>query len=377
MSQGNYDLNIMLSNNLTIGYVMSKAGTSVTKTDGAIKNEFEKYRGGLISGHKEYIVNKEDPLEVLSLFKPFTYLPEFHMSKFENSILPKKVITEIFKTYLKESNAKVKDIFNWLMQSMSVVNYTLIKDSVIADGDTIENKEDTNESWIKITHKEPAPAAAPASTTSSSTTSNTAAPAPAPPPTYIYPALIKIGGKYLVYYKNGKASIKDKDHYKTQEITPPSLNKSFNENEMLDIIIDNLVVRFHYLQYGDVSYDDNTEILVKEKPYFYSPYGLHSSYFYNVMLNNMRTRVMMQTKEATGSYVSRYYYSYFHLCGVYFYKAFIRKEEYKIQPIDKEYFPFIYKDFYKHKMPSDFSTTNKAIEAEINSEKEELKRQGF
>ena len=372
MTDTNYDLNLMLTNNLIIDYVMSTAGTSITKTDTDVKNEFDKHRGGLIAGHTDYIVNKEEPLEVLSLFKPFSYKPEFFMSKFPNSVIPKDVITTVFKNYLKESGASVKNVFNWLMQSMSVINYTLIKDNVITSGDTIEDKSETDESYIKITHQE--------ATTAGDSGASTSGGAPAAaslPPTFKYPALIKVNGKYVVYYKNGKASLNDEDTYETQETNLPPINKTFNEDEMLNIIVDNIVIKFHYLQYGDIVYDDNSEILVKEKPYFYPPYGLHSSFFYNLMFNNLRTRVMMQTKEAVNSFVSRYYYAYLHLCGVYFYKAFIRKENNEIETIEKEYFPYINKDFYKTKMPPDFSTTNKAIDVEINDEKEELKKQGF
>ena len=374
-------LDLILSNNLTINYIMKTAHTYVTETDVVTKKEFEKVQKSIAAGRIDYIVNEKEPIEVLSLFRPFSYKPRFFMSKFENSVLPKNVVTEVFKNYVKEANADITAMFNWLIQSMSVINFNLINGNITAKGDTITNETGTKEAWIKIVHKTPI----------LNENREIGRTYPSYTYTYTYPALMKIDGKYLICYRNGQAFLNDKDTYVTDQINllPEQTNteedqvslplevKTFTKEEMENIIIDNLVIEFHYLQYGNVTYDDKSEISVKEKPYFYPPYGLNSSFTYNLTLNTTRTKIMGETKRVSTSFVSRYYYCYFHLCGVYFYKAFIRKEEYKIDAVGEGYFPYINKDFYKNRISYNCLITDNAQHVQLETEKEESIQQGF
>jgi len=365
------NLDLALTDTNAIGYALDKGGLSLSKTASEYKNDFVSYRNGLIAGNKNYFINHKEPLDALSLFAPFYYNPKYFLDKLSDSYIPKDKIKLLFDNYLKESGNKIEDIFKWYVKSMTVINYNFIKDAVTAEGNTIEY-EVGDKCYIKIIEQPPA-------ATDSSTGGNTSSSGGetvAPQPTYRYVGLFK-HNKYIVYFNNNKVYLNNEDNYETKKNKDPNPNYTITKDDMEEILLNSIVFKFHYLQYGAVEYDDGSEILVKEKPYFFPGYGLHSSFFYNLMLNNLRAKIMTKEKEATESYISRYFYGYLHLCGVYFYKGFIRQEEFKQDEVTEDYFPYLNKDFYKTVMPDDFSTTDKSKDEEIKAEKEELKRNGL
>ena len=313
-------------------------------------DEFITYKNNLLSQNTITDDSEDSLYSKLSLTQPFVFNPPAFLDKLPNELIPKDYKKQMLVDYITKSNTGIKNIFNWLINSVAFINKSLydVDDSYTISADLTE---------AYLTSESESGDSSDDSEDSSSTTT-------------IYHALLKYNDSYILYNNDGNVFIYTDKEYESTDTPEP--NKTLTDDEMLDIITDSLVIKFHYLKMSKIIYNDNSSFTILTEPYYYGGYGVRASFNFNKTLNDNRNAYIGTSKEITNVEFGYYYYCYLHLCGVYFYKVFVRDDTYEFLDIPDNFNPYINTDFYTTMLPDDLSTIDRSEDIEINFEKNSL-----
>jgi len=341
----NLNTDVLVTKNMNILNRSIRLFTSDSKT----KEAFNNYKISTDSNDVIPDTDEDSDYSRLSLITPFTFNPPVFIDKEPSSIIPIEQKKKILRNYIDTTGVNVKDIFNWLLNSIASFNKTLLG----TKGDSYKISTDLKEAHIFSEDG--------GYYTNSSTTVSQ--------PGKLHHALVKYNNEYIIYNNDGNVFTYSSPQYTT--VTKPIPNKTLTTEDMFNIILDSLVVKLHYLKIVNVTYNDGSTLSIKTKPYFHGAYGVRASFNFNKMLNISRNSYVNTTKEITNVNIDHYYYCYIHLCGIYFYKVLL-SSTYDILEVPKEYFPYTDTEFYKNPIPSDLSTIDNSKDVEIIFEKNEL-----
>jgi len=348
----NLNTDVLVTENMNILNTDIGLFTSGSKT----KEAFDTYKIKVDNEDTVPGTDEDSNYSKLSLITPFTFNPPVFVDKEPAPVIPIEQKTKLLENYINATNTNVKDMFNWLLNAIASSNKTLLD----TEGDIYEISTDLKEAYI---YSEDSGDSTDGST-SDSNSSDTAA-----QPTKTYYALIKYNDEYIIYNNDGNVFTYSDLQYETT--TKPKPNKTLTTKDMFNIILDSLVLKLHYLKVVNVTYNDDSTFSIKTKPYFYGGYGVQASFNFNKMLNVNRNSYVNTTKEITDVQIDHYYYCYFHLCGIYFYKALL-SSTYDIIEVPEEFFPYSDTGFYTNPISSDLSTIDNSKDVEITFEKNEF-----
>ena len=341
----NLNTDVLVTKNMNILNTNIGLFTSGSKS----KKDFDNYKNKVDNEDTVPGTDEDSNYSRFSLITPFTFNPPVFVDKEPLSIIPVEQKIKLLKSYINTTNTNIKDMFNWLLNSVASSNKTLLG----TKGDSYKISTNLKEAYVSSENS------------GGSTNSSTAASQSGK----IYYALIKYNNEYIIYNNDGKVFTYSNPQYMTA--TKPVPNKTLTTEDMFNIISDSLVIKLHYLKIVNVTYNDGSTLSVKTKPYFYGAYGVRASFNFNKTLNISRNSYVNTTKEITNVNIDHYYYCYLHLCGIYFYKALL-SSTYDILKVPKEYFPYADTEFYKKPISSDLSTIDNSKDVEITFEKNEL-----
>jgi len=353
----NINTDVLVTENMNILNTDIGLFTSGSKT----KEVFDAYKTKVDNEDTVPDTDEDSNYSKLSLITPFTFNPPVFIDKEPVPIIPIEQKTKLLEDYINATNADVKDMFNWLLNAIASSNKTLLD----TEGDVYEVSADLKEAYIYSEDNGDSTDGSASNSSSDSSSSDTAA-----QPTKTYYALIKYNDEYIIYNNDGNIfTYSDLQYEATTEPTP---NKTLTTEDMFNIILDSLVLKFHYLKVVKVIYNDGYTFSIKTKPYFYGGYGVQASFNFNKMLNVSRNSYINTSKEMTNVEIDHYYYCYLHLCGIYFYKALL-SSTYDVIEVPEDFFPYTDSTFYKKPISSDLSTVDKSKDIEISFEKNAIK----
>jgi len=340
------DLNILMTNAIPFDGTLDLSSSALEN-----KSAFLNY----VNSHP-LEKNSEDPVEVSSLIRPYAYNPEAYINKPDDDVFTMSERLEILKTIINDNNIPVRDLFNWVMDAIvRVQNYLIV--NYTDNTDTIDTSDSLTEAWLKLTTESSSDDSDDSSDDSTSTTSK-------------YIPLVTFKGQYIAYYKNDKVKLSDENGLDGS--SEPETDTPLTDDDMLSVINSITNIKYHVFKAMKLEYSDNSNLLIKTKPYFYPKYGSQGSFNFNKDFNEVRNKLIGVDKKLLNAEEEFYLYNYLHICGVFVYKFFTSYPDKDIIEVDEKSLPYVNSTFYKTRYDTDLKDVDHSVDIEKQLEKDYL-----